>query len=81
MRRRGGRVAGAGAPLPTAGNPWNRIGQQRQDVFDPNLVSANPIAEQAKDAVESVAGPGEIVIDYSPARAAIGPDFELQRMP
>ncbi|MET7339273.1 ADP-ribosyltransferase [Nonomuraea sp. NPDC005650] len=60
-----------GAPLPTAGNVWDRIGQELQDIFDPNLVSANPMAEQAKGAVESVAGLGQMLIDYSPTRAAI----------
>ncbi|MBB5773696.1 hypothetical protein [Nonomuraea jabiensis] len=60
-----------GAPLPTAGNVWDRIGQQLQDIFDPNLASSNPMAEQAKGAVESVAGLGQLVIDYSPTRAAI----------
>ncbi|MEV4576628.1 hypothetical protein AB0K16_25600 [Nonomuraea jabiensis] len=42
-----------GAPLPTAGTVWDRIGQQLQDIFDPNLVSSNPMAERAKGAVES----------------------------
>ncbi|GAA2216064.1 hypothetical protein GCM10009850_115330 [Nonomuraea monospora] len=60
-----------GAPLPTAGTIWDRLGQQLQDVFDPNLVSNNPLAEQAKGAVESVAGLGQLVVDYSPTRAAV----------
>ncbi|MFG6198210.1 hypothetical protein [Nonomuraea sp. JJY05] len=60
-----------GTPLPTIGNVWDRIGQQLQDIFDPNLVSSNPMAEQAKGTVESVAGLGQLVIDYSPTRAAI----------
>ncbi|MEU8102223.1 ADP-ribosyltransferase [Nonomuraea muscovyensis] len=58
-----------GAVLPVAGGFWDRFGQKLQDSLDPNLNSGDPLTEQAKGAVESVAGLGKLVIDFSPNRA------------
>ncbi|NUW35571.1 hypothetical protein HTZ77_29680 [Nonomuraea sp. SMC257] len=60
-----------GAVLPTAGGFWDRIGQQLQDAFDPNLTSGNPMTETAKGTVESLAGLGKMAIDYSPVRMLV----------
>ncbi|MGV9770820.1 hypothetical protein [Streptosporangium sp. NPDC003464] len=60
-----------GAVLPTTGGFWDRVGQQIQDTFDPNLISGNPLTETVKGTVESVTGLGKMVIDYSPARAVV----------
>ncbi|MER6513300.1 hypothetical protein ABT158_41270 [Nonomuraea sp. NPDC001636] len=66
-----GSMFAPGAVLPTAGGFWDRIGQQIQDAFDPNLTSGNQMTETAKGAVESLAGLGKMVIDYSPTRAVV----------
>ncbi|MDR8409788.1 hypothetical protein MTP10_13690 [Nonomuraea sp. 3-1Str] len=58
-----------GAVLPVTGGFWDRFGQKLQDSLDPNLNSGDPLTEQAKGAVESVAGLGKMVIDFSPNRA------------
>ncbi|MET8861529.1 hypothetical protein ABZW11_01100 [Nonomuraea sp. NPDC004580] len=60
-----------GAVLPTTGGFWDRVGQQIQATFDPNLNSGDGMTEMAKGAVESVAGLGKMVIDYSPTRAVV----------
>ncbi|MDP4507597.1 scabin-related ADP-ribosyltransferase [Nonomuraea turcica] len=60
-----------GAVLPTTGGFWDRVGQQIQATFDPNLNSGDGLTEAAKGAVESVAGLGKMVIDYSPNRAIV----------
>ncbi|MFD1547339.1 scabin-related ADP-ribosyltransferase [Nonomuraea guangzhouensis] len=57
-----------GAVLPLTGNFWDRMGQQLQATFDPNLNSGNPVTEQVKGAVEGVAGLGEMVVKLSPNR-------------
>ncbi|MFI6788884.1 ADP-ribosyltransferase [Nonomuraea sp. NPDC050383] len=58
-----------GAVLPVTGGFWDRFNQHLQASFDPNLNSGDPLTEQAKGAVESVAGLGKMVIDFSPNRA------------
>ncbi|MGP3920122.1 scabin-related ADP-ribosyltransferase [Nonomuraea sp. 10N515B] len=60
-----------GAVLPTTGGFWDRVGQQIQATFDPNLNSGDGLTEAAKGAVESVAGLGKMVIDFSPNRAIV----------
>ncbi|MFF4623116.1 ADP-ribosyltransferase [Nonomuraea jabiensis] len=60
-----------GAVLPTTGGFWDRIGQQIQDTFDPNLTSGNPMTETAKGTAESLAGLGKLAIDYSPVRMVV----------
>ncbi|MEW1837419.1 hypothetical protein AB0392_05620 [Nonomuraea angiospora] len=60
-----------GAVLPTTGDFWDRLGQHLQAAFDPNLNSGDPLTENVKGAVESVAGLGKMVIDYSPTRAVV----------
>ncbi|MEV0591799.1 scabin-related ADP-ribosyltransferase [Nonomuraea cavernae] len=57
-----------GAALPLTGGFWDRMGQQLQATFDPNLNSGNPVTEQVKGAVEGVAGLGEMVVKFSPNR-------------
>lgn len=57
-----------GAVLPVAGGVWDRLGQQFQATFDPNLNSGDPAIELAKGAVEGVAGLGEMVLKYTPNR-------------
>ncbi|SEF75979.1 hypothetical protein SAMN05444920_101572 [Nonomuraea solani] len=64
-------VFAPGAVLPTTGGFWDRLGQQIQDTLDPNLNSRDGMTETVKGAVESVAGLGKLVIDYSPTRAVI----------
>ncbi|MFF4194083.1 hypothetical protein [Nonomuraea sp. NPDC001831] len=66
-----GSMFAPGAVLPTAGGFWDRIGQQIHDAFDPNLTSGNQMTETAKGTVESLAGLGKMVIDYSPTRAVV----------
>ncbi|WP_157246059.1 ADP-ribosyltransferase [Nonomuraea typhae] len=60
-----------GAVLPTSGDFWDRVGQRAQATFDPNLNSGDPVTENVKGAVESVAGLGKMVVDFSPARAVV----------
>ncbi|PRX44888.1 pertussis toxin subunit 1 [Nonomuraea fuscirosea] len=57
-----------GTVLPLAGGFWDRVGQHLQATFDPNLNSGDPMTEQVKGAVESVAGLGEMVVKHSPNR-------------
>ncbi|MDA0631911.1 hypothetical protein OUY22_00655 [Nonomuraea sp. MCN248] len=57
-----------GAVLPVTGGFWDRLGQQLQATFDPNLNSGDPVIELAKGAVEGVAGAGETVLKYTPNR-------------
>ncbi|MEV4897115.1 ADP-ribosyltransferase [Nonomuraea sp. NPDC055795] len=64
-----GSLFAPGAVLPTAGGFWDRVGHQVQATFDANLNSGDKTIEAAKGAVESVAGLGKMVIDYSPVRA------------
>ncbi|MFF0573628.1 hypothetical protein [Streptosporangium saharense] len=60
-----------GAVLPSTGGFWDRVGQQAQATFDPNLNSGNPATETAKGFVESLAGLGKMAIDFFPARMAV----------
>src|SRR5690606_18028099 len=47
-----------GAVLPVTGGFWDRLGQQIQATFDPNLNSGDPVIELTKGAVEGVVGAG-----------------------
>ncbi|MFI7130146.1 hypothetical protein ACIBQ1_30940 [Nonomuraea sp. NPDC050153] len=64
-------VFAPGAVLPTTGDFWDRVGQQIQATFDPNLNSGDSLTEAVKGTVESVAGMGKMVVDYSPTRAVV----------
>jgi hypothetical protein len=57
-----------GAVLPVTGGFWDRLGQQIQATFDPNLNSGDPVIELTKGAVEGVVGAGETVLKYTPNR-------------
>ncbi|MFI6500303.1 ADP-ribosyltransferase [Nonomuraea typhae] len=64
-------VLAPGAVLSMAGDFWDRLGQHVQATFDPNLNSGDALTETVKGTVESVAGLGKMVIDYSPTRAVV----------
>ncbi|MEU4575874.1 ADP-ribosyltransferase [Nonomuraea sp. NPDC023979] len=57
-----------GAVLPVTGGFWDRLGQQLQATFDPELNSGDSMIEVVKGAVEGVAGAGETVLKLTPNR-------------
>ncbi|MFC5821888.1 hypothetical protein [Nonomuraea harbinensis] len=57
-----------GAVLPVTGGFWDRVGQQIQATFDPNLNSGDPMIELAKGAVEGATGVGQTALTMTPNR-------------